>query len=208
MKIVCIADTHKMHNKIEIPDGDILVFAGDMCGGGGLASVGKFNKWLKQFSHKHKIVIAGNHDRCFENEARHIAQAMINNAIYLEDSEVVIDGIKFYGSPWQPCFLNWAFNLRRGEALAKKWAMIPDDVNVLITHGPPYEILDKTDEGVITGCEDLLTRVKELSELKYHIFGHIHEGYGIEEKFGIKFINASICTSKYEPINKPIVLEL
>jgi len=208
MKIVCLSDTHKMHNDVEIPKGDILVFAGDMCGRGGISSVGKFNKWFEQFPHKHKIVIAGNHDRCFENEARNIAKAMITCATYLEDSEIIIEGIKFYGSPWQPFFLNWAFNLHRGNALAQKWAMIPDDTNILITHGPPYKILDKTFKGDLCGCEDLLARVKELKKLKYHIFGHIHEGYGVEEKFGVKFVNASACTFTYKPINKPIIIEI
>lgn len=209
MKIICFADTHKFHESVKIPDGDVLIFGGDMCGRDGITSVNTFNKWLGQFPHKHKIVIAGNHDRCFENELRFAAREMITNAIYLEDSETIIDGVKFYGSPWQPFFLNWAFNLQRGIPLRQKWDMIPDDVNVLITHGPPQGILDVPqfkNDGV--GCEELLDRVQKLPELKCHIFGHVHEGYGVEDKFGITFVNASVCTFAYEPINAPIEINI
>jgi len=208
MKIVCFSDTHKLQNEIKVPSGDVLLFAGDMCGGGGLTSVVQFNHWIGTLPHKHKIVIAGNHDRCFENNLQFAAKEAMTNCDYLEDSEIVIDGVKFYGSPWQPFFCSWAFNLERGKSLEKKWAMIPDDVDVLITHGPPHGILDVTIDGEKTGCEDLLARIKNLSKLKYHIFGHIHEGYGTKEKDGVKFINASVCTFRYEPINAPIVVEL
>jgi len=209
MKIVCISDTHGKHEKIkDIPSGDVLVHAGDITPFGQIEIVGGFNEWLGRLPHKHKIVIAGNHDRSFENYNRFISKEMITNATYLEDSEVIIEGIKFYGSPWQPEFCNWAFNLPRGKLLAEKWSMIPDDVNVLITHSPPSGILDLTEDGVSCGCEDLLNRIKELTKLKCHIFGHIHEDHGTKEEFGIKFINASSCDFYYQPINKPIVFNI
>ena len=144
MKIVCISDSHGKHKKIKnIPSGDVLIHAGDMTSEGEIETIGSFNKWLGELPHRHKIVIAGNHDWSFDNGQRFLAREMITNATYLEDSEITIDGVKFYGSPWTPEYGEWAFNIPRGEALASKWSMIPDDVNVLITHGPPKKILDR-----------------------------------------------------------------
>jgi len=90
---------------------------------------------------------------------------------------VIIEGVKFYGSPWQPRFFDWAFNLDRGEEIKKKWDLIPMDTDVLITHGPPYGILDLTHEGEKVGCEELMKAVLRVQP-KIHIFGHIHEAYG------------------------------
>jgi Icc-related predicted phosphoesterase len=101
-----------------------------------------FDDWLGTLPHKHKIVICGNHDLCFEDNPKE-ARKLMKNAHYLEDETIEIEGLKFYGSPWQPEFHNWAFNLNRGEEIKKKWDLIPNDTDVLITHGPPYGILDK-----------------------------------------------------------------
>jgi hypothetical protein len=132
---------------------------------------------------------------------------MVTKAHYLEDSGIEIAGVKFWGSPWQPEFYDWAFNLPRGQALADKWALIPDDIDVLITHGPPLGILDQVITGDHVGCADLLEAV-QLIKPKVHIFGHIHEGYGRIEQNGTVFINASVCTARYRPINPPIVVEV
>lgn len=206
MRIVCISDTHSRHKKIKVTDGDILVHAGDMSGRGEEWEIKNFNKWLGELPHKHKIVIAGNHDFYFENLPK-TARKLITNAIYLEDEELVIDGIKLYGSPWQPFFYNWAFNIRRGK-LFRVWERIPDDVNVLITHGPPYKILDLTEDKREVGCEELLARIDNLKKLKLHIFGHIHEGYGKVKRGNTLFVNASSCNLNYEPINPPIVVNI
>jgi Icc-related predicted phosphoesterase len=211
MKIICFSDTHKLHDQIEeMPEGDVLLFAGDMCGRGGIKSIGRFNKWLGTLNYKYKIVVAGNHDMCLEDPSlRNLAKDMITNAVYLEDEEIIIDGIKFYGSPWQPEFLNWAFNLPRGPKLREKWALIPNDTNVLITHGPPHGIMDfAIYDKINVGCQDLADRIQELSELKAHVFGHIHGDYGVVEMDGVTYVNASICTEEYKPTNKPIVLEI
>lgn len=208
MKIVAISDTHTMHRGIDIPDGDVLIHAGDITGRGSFHQIIDFCTWLEQLPHKHKIVIAGNHDWCFVNKGREMsAGAISESATYLEDSEIVIDGIKFYGSPWQPEFCDWAFNLPRGKALAEKWRMIPDDTDVLITHGPPQHILDYCPDGNV-GCADLRVRVLRMPNLKYHIFGHIHESYGTEVRGQTTFVNASVCTGAYKPINPPIVIDI
>ena len=114
----------------------------------------------------------------------------------------MIDGIKIYGSPWTPFFYNWAFNLRRGQQIASKWAAIPDDTDILITHGPPYGVLDSASDGSV-GCKDLLDRI-EIVKPQYHIFGHIHEGYGEYTRKGTKHLNACSLNSMYQSGNDPI----
>ena len=199
MKIVAFSDTHGLHNFSEIPDGDMLIFAGDMCAGGTDHDIQVFDYWMGNLPHKHKIVIAGNHDKPLEKGKRHL----INNAIYLQDEEVVIEGIKFYGSPWQPEFNNWSFNLpKNGMELKEKWDMIPDDTDILITHGPPIYILDRNGEGEVCGCNLLLERVKQVNP-SYHLFGHIHEGYGRAVVGQTTFLNCSVCNGDYVPCNAP-----
>ncbi len=214
-KIVAISDTHALHEKMgQIPDGDILIHAGDLTNHGELSDVQSFNKWLGALPHKHKVVIAGNHDFCFEKRASQ-ARSLITNAHYLEDQALTIMGVKIYGSPWQPWFYDWAFNLRRGPALAAVWAKIPLDTDVLVTHGPPFGILDCTVGKEQVGCADLLARIQDLPQIKCHIFGHIHEAYGAvtvcdKVRFkspSIQFVNASICTLNYRPSNAAVVIE-
>lgn len=207
MKIVTISDTHTMERSLVVPDGDVLIHAGDITGRGSIHDLEEFLDWFGGMPHKHKIVIAGNHDWCYENFLREEAINKTNQvATYLEDSSITIDGVKFYGSPWQPEFCNWAFNVPRGKQLAEIWAKIENDTNVLITHGPPYKILDLCSGGHV-GCEDLLAAAQKLPNLKYHIFGHIHEGYGSMKFLDVTYINASNCTGNYRPTNQPIVVD-
>jgi len=189
MRIVCVSDTHAKHHLTVVPDGDVLVHGGDITRRGQLEDVEDFDRWLGTLPHKHKIVICGNHDFCFQEKPAE-ARARITHAIYLEDSGCEIDGVTFYGSPWQPWFGGWAFNLARGEELANVWAKIPDRVDVLITHGPPQGILDRTNRDEFAGCRDLFHRVFEVKP-KLHVFGHIHEAAGRSEIDGITFVNAS-----------------
>lgn len=212
MKIVSISDTHERENyyNIVVPEGDVLVHAGDITMGGSLKALNQFANWIKKHEHKHKIVISGNHDWCFQNQHHDIAVEILENAgiVYLQDSGIEIDGINFWGSPWQPWFHDWAFNLRRGREIAEKWKMIPNNCNVLVTHGPPYGILDSAGLGEHVGCEALEKRIRQLDKLKVHIFGHIHEQHGVVHEHGIIFANASTCTRRYEPNNPPIVIEI
>ena len=210
MKLVCISDTHSLHRHIlELPHGDVLIHAGDCLGQGTLENIEEFNDWLGTLPHRYKIVIAGNHDWAFQ-ETPDQARAALTNAIYLEDNGVEIEGIRFWGSPWNPTFMDWAFMLDRGEALQQKWKRIPDNTDVLITHGPPHGIGDEANLGFKSqnvGCQQLLERVSRLS-LKAHVFGHIHEGYGEYTWGNTRLINASTCTTRYRPINAPVVIEL
>jgi predicted phosphodiesterase len=217
----------------ELPKGDVLIHAGDLSNKGSEKDVTDFIHWYQNLQgYDTKLFIAGNHDFSFEKRlgVRHKGELdWLDNLLspenlsqsdvtYLEDSFITIETpefsrpIKFYGSPWQPWFYDWAFNLPRlGTELQEKWNMIPEDTNVLITHGPPNGYGDLVNNwrqpNTNVGCECLINRIGEINPL-VSIFGHIHEGYGVELGDKTLFVNASICNSKYEPINKPIIIDL
>ncbi|MGM0774422.1 metallophosphatase domain-containing protein [Marinobacter sp.] len=209
MRLVCISDTHSMHRQVQVPDGDILIHAGDCLGVGTLEELEDLDNWFSEQPHRHKILIAGNHDWCLQDEPAE-AEALVKNAIYLRDSGTEIGGLKFWGSPWTPVFFDWAFNLARGETIAERWSQIPADTDVLITHGPPSGILDqvitKTDYQSV-GCDDL-TRELERLTLKMHVFGHIHESHGQQRHEDCLFVNASTCNGNFKPLNPPVVVDL
>ncbi len=206
MRIVCLSDTHGLHQRLRVPEGDLLLHAGDFSMAGRPDEIERFDRWLGTLPHAHKVVVAGNHDFLFERDPAR-ARALLGSAAYLEDSLLEIGGLRIWGSPWQPWFFDWAFNLARGPELAAKWALVPDGVDVLMTHGPPAEVLDRTanDEGV--GCRDL-SRALERIRPRLHVFGHIHESYGRLERDGTTYVNASNCDLKYRPVQAPIVVEL
>lgn len=214
MRIVCVSDTHNCNEAIAVPDGDLIIHAGDATVNGTEAEVDAFIDWFSNLPHERKIFVAGNHDWLFERDELASKKLLSRGVIYLEDSVTKVKGLKVYGSPWQPRFFDWAFNLNRGGELAEKWKLIPDDIDILITHGPPMGILDEVPRqwGIEnTGCEELKRRVAEIAEhgrLKLHVFGHIHCGYGTHEEFGMKFVNASTCDEDYRPTQLPIVVDL
>jgi len=199
MKIAALSDTHGFHDKIDIPPADILIFAGDISLHGTLDEILQFDFFLSQLDHTYKIVVAGNHDLLFQNEHQ-AAAASLKNGIYLQDKAIEIEGIKIYGSPWQPWFCDMAFNLPRGEEIKKKWDLIPCDTDILITHSPPFGIMDYVRKQN-QGCEELLKTIHRVSP-KYHFFGHIHEGYGRWATDQTIFANTSICNVHFQPVNK------
>jgi Icc-related predicted phosphoesterase len=222
-RIVAISDTHGLHKKLKLPDGDILVHSGDISMRGDIDEVQRFVDWVDTLLNKGKykdvVWICGNHDFLFEENPT-LARDMVKVAgHYLQDSSVTVQGLKFYGSPWQPEFYDWAFNLPRGNALKIMWDKIPTDTDVLITHGPPYLIQDdifrktrtKYDPvGLVpghVGCWDLAKAVERIKP-KAHIFGHIHEAYGEVKVGDTLYVNASTCTYSYDPENEPIVFDL
>ena len=202
MKIICIADTHgfnsHMYYELKDSDADIIIHAGDFCNYGTLDDAKAFNEMFSELPMKYKIVVAGNHDfpliRGF---------SFSDDIIYLQDSSITINGVKFYGSPWSSLFYNWAFMLDYNGRKAQ-WAKIPKDVDILITHSPPFGTLDYVN-GRNEGCEALANRLKELSP-KVHIFGHIHESYGEEIKNNIHYINCAMLN--YHKFNAPIELTI
>jgi Icc-related predicted phosphoesterase len=207
MRIVAFSDTHGQHDVLEMPDGDLLIFAGDMCGMGNLDEICLFNDYLASLPHQYKVVIAGNHDRLFESNLEQ-ARKILTAACYLQDEAIEVEGFKIYGSPWQPEFHSWAFNLPRGESLRQKWAQIPNNTDILITHCPPFSILDKVNTDEHVGCEMLQLAVENLIKPKVHIFGHIHESYGLFETVDTVYINACICSGHHRIFNQPIVFDL
>lgn len=207
MKIVFISDTHGLHNEIEIPNGDMLIHAGDISSRGKEHEIDDFLDWFSNQPHKYKIFIAGNHDFFFEKmNAKYIETKIPKNIIYLNDSGIEIENFKIWGSPIQPEFYDWAFNRNRGSAIKKHWDLIPLNTDLLITHGPPLNILDKTISGDFVGCEDLLTAVNRIKP-KIHVFGHIHEDYGVLKTNNTTFINASVLDVRYRNANNPIMIE-
>lgn len=206
LRIVCLSDTHNKLGRISVPDGDILLHAGDFCGYGKMEEVEQFNNDLATLPHKYKIVIAGNHDWPFEKHGDK-ARKILTNATYLQDELTEVAGLRIYGSPWQPEFFSWAFNLPRNSAqLSQKWEMIPPKTDIVITHGPPHGILDKTTSGHLAGCELLRTRLTRIKP-GLHLFGHIHEGYGVERIDQTLYVNAANLDEKYRPVHKPVVID-
>lgn len=230
-RLVLISDTHT-HHDFTIPEGDILVHSGDLTYNGKVHEVAREATWLKgiKTSHQFKdiVVIDGNHDWLGERDPG-LMRSLIEEAgcIYLDHQAKEIQGLKFFGSGYTPEFCNWSKNVERGPALARLWAQIPDDTQILVTHGPSKGRLDRVKEPdesdyhgiygmsirykeVQVGCADLRNRISELKDLIVHTYGHIHVWGGQTEKGadGITYCNASVCNERYEPNNSPIVLDI
>jgi len=206
LRIVCLSDTHDLHERLTVPDGDVLLHAGDLSMRGTADQIRALDAWLGSLPHPHKVVIAGNHDWLFERDPRR-ARALLRNAIYLQDEGAEVAGLSIWGSPWQPWFYDWAFNLPRGPELAAKWARIPDGVDVLLTHGPPAGVPDRNADGDETGCVDVGQAGARVRP-RLHVFGHIHEGHGRCEREGTQFVNAANCTLDDEASQAQAVVEL
>lgn len=215
--IVFISDTHGFHDHVRVPPCDILIHSGDFTNDIGKKSLRDFCVWFERQPAKHKILVAGNHDGALEkwpDLARALIKEYAPSAIYLEDSSCEIEGIKIWGSPWTPRFYDWAFNADRGEVIKKHWDLIPDDTDIVITHGPVYNILDIAGgpQREHTGCKDLYNAVQRIKP-KFHTCGHIHHSYGTKQVTwddGKKttFINASICDEAYKPTRQPFQMEV
>jgi len=236
MRFVAISDTHLATPSL--PEGDVLLHAGDLTFQGNLPEVSQAAAWLEEQKRlkgfKHVIVVAGNHDWLFQRDPGLARQLMRERGLlYLEDSGLTLEGgralpgiqpgggrITIYGSPWQPQFYDWAFNLPRGGPLAEKWNLIPAGIDILLTHGPAHGILDgapafdedayPSDDSITkrhVGCEELRKAVRRIKP-KVHVFGHIHSNPGRVEKDGTLFINAAIMNESYNPRWAPHVFEL
>jgi Icc-related predicted phosphoesterase len=208
-KVVFISDTHNLHAKVRIPECDILVHSGDATGRGTFQEVSSFLFWLSQQPAKHKVLIWGNHDHLQERDPG-LANMLLSehpSITYLENSSAEVMGLKFWGSPWTPKFFDWAFNADP-DKLIEVWNQIPEGLDILVTHGPPFGILDLAESGDQIGCKSLKYEVMNRAKPKIHIFGHCHEGYGTFKFESTLYINASTCNSKYQPVNPPIVMEI
>ena len=207
MKITVISDTHGQHRDLILPGGDLLIHCGDISPEGTIAEINSFFEWFKELPYLYKCTIVGNHDWIFETSS-HLAKSMIPEGIvYLEDNLTEIEGIKIYGTPVSPPFCEWAFN-RGPSRIIRHWQNIPSGIDILITHCPPYGILDYVDyEGDGVGCR-LLKKELERIRPRYHCFGHVHEGYGVFVTDETTFINASVLNGEYVLTNKPVEIIL
>ncbi len=202
MKLICISDTHNKHSQIDIPDGDILIHAGDITAGGTKREVVDFLDWFASQPHQYKIFIAGNHDFYFENNKENEIQEIIpKNVFYLFNEGITINKINFWGSPITPGIGTWAFN--QTQNISKHWQQIPDDTHVLITHTPPYKINDVLNNGRHAGCASL-SKTLQNRQIKFHIFGHVHDSYGITSVSGTKYVNASCLDNKDRYLHPPL----
>jgi Icc-related predicted phosphoesterase len=194
-----------MHGGVKVPDGDVLIHAGDFVGKGDLSDYLKFAEWIKKLPHKHKVISPGNHEVLLER-CPHTIKSIFSEVSLLIDEMISIEGLNIFCSPWQPEFCDWAFNVQRGAKIKRKWDRIPEHTDVLVTHGPPHGILDHLNYKNL-GCEELLKAVFRVKPM-LHCFGHIHNAYGICSQNGTTFVNGSICTEQYDPVRIPIVVEL
>lgn len=235
LKIVALSDTHNRHKQIksfqdfnshlneekEPLGGDIIIHAGDATARGEPGELERFIKWYSELDFSYKVFVPGNHDFGCENNSNVYKKICEDHGvIYLNHDLVTIEGINIFGSPWTPYFYNWAFNGGRTLSdaahykkpfLGDLWAQIPENTNILVTHGPPYGVLDElvyvdgTPKGQFVGCEELMKVIKKIKP-DIHIFGHIHCGYGVKHIDGTSFYNAAICDEMYSATNAPHII--
>lgn len=220
MIIDCCADLHGNYPKLE--GGDLLIVAGDLTRDDNISSIIEFKNWIMGLSKTYKkiVCIAGNHDNWIEemymmNSDKY---SWDNSLIaYLQDSGTEFEGLKIWGSPWTKSFPGMnpkckAFTVETDEELAEKWALIPEDTEILVTHSPPLGAKDYTtfQNGKLIMGYGSSSLGKMIGKIKprLHVFGHIHEAYGTDQNSTTKFVNASHVNEFYEPVNKPIRIKL
>jgi Icc-related predicted phosphoesterase len=225
MKIDCVSDLHGHYPQLE--GGDLLIIAGDLTAGDTYVEFVEFALWLHNQKYKRYIFIAGNHDNLLAKDS--VVTSNLMNTSYLCDSGTEFEGLKVWGSPWTLAFEGMnpkckAFTVDTEEELAQKWRLIPDDIDILVTHSPEYGLHDYVQDpwdGKIKRCgsKSLTDWVyRHARTLKLHVYGHVHEGYGfsdtrqIHKKLGFDsspiYVNASHVNERYRPVNKPIRIEL
>ena len=206
-KIVCLSDTHGFHRHLRVPDGDVLIHAGDfMNHGRSITEVEDFDDWLDELPHRHRIVVAGNHDLLFESDPT-AARSRLTNAVYLENTGVALEGFRFWGCPVTPVLTHMAFSVERGAASREYWDQIPEGTDVLITHGPPFGTLDNDEIGEPhMGCQDLTRAILRVKP-RLHVFGHVHGAYGkVLGPNGTSMVNCALLNGA--ALKQPIVVEL
>lgn len=215
LKVVCISDTHEQLHNVTVPDGDVLIHAGDFTNNGKRAELIKFNEEMTRFPHKYKLVVAGNHELGFDHDENQSDRQdadkglgtdegynLLTNVTYLQDKEITIEGVKFFGSSYHP-LRGFPFYRTRATELAECWKAVPNDTDVLITHTPPLGYLDQFGDER-WGCRDLLSTVERIKPA-YHIFGHVHERHGCLFNGDTYFINAAQCNKGNVIQTRPFV---
>jgi len=210
-KLCCISDTHSKHRYLDIDPCDFIIHSGDIFRKSKLDVILDFIDWFSNLPAKNKILVAGNHDRFIARENDTFRRLIDGKIIYLENTSSEIEGIKFWGSPcvkWCGPYQHFAYKNESESALI--FNKIPEDTDILITHGPPFGILDwelGSDGKTHFGSKFLLNKVLEIKP-KYHIFGHVHHSYGIYQTYDTVFINSCIVNNNEDPVNKPVYFEI
>jgi len=205
VRVICISDTHGRHRGLTLPDGDLLIHAGDFSTHGTLSELSDFMRWFAALPHPHKLLIAGNHDTLLERNP-HLARSLIPQGItYLEDSGARLCGLTIWGSPHTPRSFRQAF-MPEAQDLRRFRRQIPSGPDVLITHGPPRGVLDRIPRGPALGCEllrDELPRVRP----GLHVFGHIHEQAGTERVGETLHVNAAVVDENNDLARGAVVVD-
>lgn len=212
MRVVALSDTHGLHGTVDVPPGDLVIFAGDACSYGTGPELIDFARWWNALPHRWKVFVPGNHDwPCFYSPAE--AAQLMPRTHYLVDRALDLEvddrTVRIYGSPWQPEFCDWAFNLpRRGPELKRRWDAIPRGLDVLVTHGPPYGVLDIPRwPPSPQGCELLRDAVLDKAP-RVMVCGHIHESGGKATLGDTEVYNVCVLDQHGRLDNRPLVLEL
>ena len=203
--VVLISDTHALHREVEVPPGDLFIHAGDFTMDSRSAdALIDFNEWLGELPHRFRLVIPGNHDGVVEHESR---RQLISNATLLINDSIEIMGLQVWGSPTTP-LLGEAFGMISDRDRAKLYSRIPDDTDILVTHGPPYGILDQAPGSEHhQGCPQLLNAVRRVHPI-LHVFGHVHGGYGTFNTQDTLFVNAALPGHGFDLSNRPQVFKI
>ncbi|MFB6294422.1 MAG: metallophosphatase domain-containing protein [Candidatus Nanohaloarchaea archaeon] len=204
MDIVALSDTHGRHDRIDVPDGDILVHAGDITRRGTLAEVRGFREWLDSLPHRHTVVVAGNHEPVDLPGGHAAVAAALGGIHYLAGRSVDIDGVTVWGAPWQPG--DWPQLLGIGRSHDPGHA-IPADADVVVTHAPPRGLRDRAVLGHRAGSRALRDAVAAAAP-EHHIFGHVHNARGTATWRGTRFTNAAVCDVIRRPRHDPVTLSL
>ena len=206
LRLILISDTHQLHREVEVPDGDVLIHAGDFTMfSESLEAVADFNDWLGGLPHRHKIVVPGNHE--FFLEADPSERSLLSNATLLINEGVEIEGLRIWGTPVNPLY-GGAFGLSSAKDRKRLYAEIPQNTDVVISHGPPYGILDTAPvSGLHQGCRELLDAVTQIRP-KLHVFGHIHDAYGVFQTEHTTFVNASRLGLHDDSDKAPFVFQM
>ena len=201
MQILHLSDTHNQHRQLgKLPAADVIIHSGDITFAGTGEEVLDFIEWFGSLSYQYKIFIAGNHDYALEGQApERIQRFLPENCFYLYNSGITINEIRFWGIPF-------FFSPDEPNSNTKTIDLVPNDADVIITHRPPFGILDQS-SNTRFGCSDLLQAVTRIRPA-YHLFGHIHDAYGIEKHKQTTFLNAAVVDTNYRLVNDPILFEL
>lgn len=206
MRIVAISDTHELHRELEVPDGDLLIHAGDLTMfGKSLQALRDFNEWLGELPHRHKVVVYGNHEYMLEADPG--LRRLLSNAVVLVNESVVIEGVKVWGSPLTQHY-GGAFGRSNPADRVCVYNTIPADTDIVVTHGPPFGILDSTPEYPGPSGDRELREAVRRTRPRLHIFGHVHSGYGVLPTRNTMFVNAALMGWAGDLENKPIVVNL